>query len=206
MATDWKLKGYLLGACSCDWGCPCSFDARPTRGFCEGGYTWHVTEGSFDRVKLDGFSFSWLGHSPGPLHEGNVNTVAVVDDRADREQRKVLLDLLMGRSGGGPWAVFASLVSKWFDPVFARYDVRIDGLNSKLKAGNILELQLSKIFNPVTGNPEELKLLKPTGLTSLWIDLGKSTTFKLSTPGLAFDHSGQYGEFSEFHYTPAGLK
>ena len=41
------LKGHLLGACSCDWGCPCSFEARPTQGFCEGNYVWHIEEGQY---------------------------------------------------------------------------------------------------------------------------------------------------------------
>ena len=41
------LKGHLLGACSCDWGCPCGFEARPTQGFCEGNYVWHIEEGQY---------------------------------------------------------------------------------------------------------------------------------------------------------------
>ena len=49
MATPhtYHLKGHLLGACSCDWGCPCSFEARPTQGWCEGSYVWHVEEGHY---------------------------------------------------------------------------------------------------------------------------------------------------------------
>ncbi len=35
MATPhtYHLQEHLLGACSCDWGCPCSFEARPTQGW-----------------------------------------------------------------------------------------------------------------------------------------------------------------------------
>ena len=50
----YRLKGHLLGACNCDWGCPCSFEARPTKGFCEGSYTWHVEEGHYHGTPLDG--------------------------------------------------------------------------------------------------------------------------------------------------------
>ena len=85
-------------------------------------------------------------------------------------------------------------------------EVKIDGLHSKVKAGRIIELELSKIPNPVTGEFEELQLRKPTGLTSLWADLGKSIKLKISAPGLSFDHSGQYGEYAEFDYPPEGLK
>src|SRR5262252_6759515 len=31
--TPYHLKGVLLGACNCDWGCPCNFEAPPTYGF-----------------------------------------------------------------------------------------------------------------------------------------------------------------------------
>src|SRR5262245_31089803 len=42
MADKWELTGTVLVACNCDWGCPCNFNARPTAGKCEGGWTWHV--------------------------------------------------------------------------------------------------------------------------------------------------------------------
>jgi hypothetical protein len=34
----WFMRGSLVGACNCDWGCPCNFDAPPTYGFCDGFY------------------------------------------------------------------------------------------------------------------------------------------------------------------------
>ena len=48
------LQGHLLGACSCAWGCPCSFEARPTQGFCEGHYAWHIEEGHYQGTPLAG--------------------------------------------------------------------------------------------------------------------------------------------------------
>jgi hypothetical protein len=48
---------------------------------------------------------------------------------------------------------------------------------------------------------EELRLMKPTGFTSKWADLGKTTTYRIATPHISYDHSGPYGEFSEFEYS-----
>ena len=31
--VKYHLSGDLLGACSCDWGCPCNFEAAPTQGW-----------------------------------------------------------------------------------------------------------------------------------------------------------------------------
>ncbi|PYR26449.1 MAG: hypothetical protein DMF92_18425, partial [Acidobacteria bacterium] len=38
VAANWTLKGYLIGSCNCDWGCPCTFNARPTYTKCQGAY------------------------------------------------------------------------------------------------------------------------------------------------------------------------
>ena len=57
-AEHWRLNGTVLIACNCDWGCPCNFNAPPTTGKCEGGWTWHIDRGSFGDVTLDGLNFS----------------------------------------------------------------------------------------------------------------------------------------------------
>ncbi|HUO04323.1 MAG TPA: DUF1326 domain-containing protein [Candidatus Binataceae bacterium] len=200
MGNKWTLKGHLLGQCSCDWGCPCSFNARPTKGYCDGGYIWNVTMGNFGGVKLDGLTFAVVGHSPGPLHEGNVTWLPIIDERATAPQREAILKLLEGKSGG-PWTVFAAVAGKILAPIYAPFDVTINGLHSKARAGSVLVSELADITNPVTGEAERLQLRKPTGFTSTWADLGKTVKFKIASPDLTFDESGQYGEYAEFDYS-----
>ena len=86
MAADkpsWTLTGVVLVACNCDFGCPCNFNAPPTHGKCEGGWTWHVQHGSFDGVSLDGLNFSVYANWPGAIHEGN-GVAQIVDVRIKR--------------------------------------------------------------------------------------------------------------------------
>lgn len=202
MAIPWNLKGHLLGACSCDWGCPCSFNAVPTKYFCEGGYVWHVTQGQFDGTPMDGLTFCWIARSPGPLHLGNVTAQPIIDERATPKQREALAALFTGKEGG-PFAIFAAVTSTFHQPIYAPFAVDVRGLHSSVKVGAFLDLQLSPISNPVTGAKEELQLRKPTGFTSTWADLGKTARFAIQTPTLSYDHSGMYGEYSEFEYAPA---
>ena len=68
MAEKWHLTGEVLVACNCDWGCPCNFNALPTQGKCEGGWTWHVESGSYDDTSLDGLNFSVYVNWPGAIH------------------------------------------------------------------------------------------------------------------------------------------
>lgn len=195
----WRMKGDLIGACSCDWGCPCSFDAPPTNHWCHGTYVWHIQEGSFEGISLDGLTVSWSGESPGPLHLGHVTGQKVIDSQADSGQRAALIKIMSGQIGG-PFAIFASVTETELDPIFAPFVVTIDGLSSQVSAPGALEVTLTTIKNPVTGEPEELTLLKPTGFTAQESQLGSSEVYRF-TGGIKHDHSGKYGEFSPFQYS-----
>jgi len=82
-ATKWKLKGTLLIACNCDFGCPCNFNALPSRGKCEGGWLWHVEQGAVGDVALDGLSFTLYSDWPGAIHDGGGRAFSLYDERAD---------------------------------------------------------------------------------------------------------------------------
>ena len=85
--TRWKVKGKLVIACNCDYGCPCNFNALPTQGHCEGQWLWHVEEGSFGDVRLDGLSWTVTADWPSAIHEGGGKAVCFYDERADDAQR-----------------------------------------------------------------------------------------------------------------------
>ena len=197
--SNWALKGTLLGACNCDWGCPCNFDAAPTQGFCEGAYVWHIAEGSYKGVSLAGLHMAWMGKAPGPMHQGSVTTLSYIDSAASPEQRQALSELLQGKSGG-PWTIFNAISVKQYGPKSVDFRMTSDGLNSKAELGTEATLELGPILNPVTGNPEELYLDKPTGFTSTRTTLGVNKVLTVNAE-ISFDHSGKYGEFSNFEYS-----
>ena len=56
----WHVNGDVLIACNCDFGCPCNFNARPSTGFCEGGWIWMIEKGHVDDVDLSGLGLARL--------------------------------------------------------------------------------------------------------------------------------------------------
>jgi hypothetical protein len=102
----WRMKGTALVACNCDYGCPCNFNARPSHGKCEGGWTWHVQEGSYGDTALDGLNFSIYVNWPGAIHQGNGEALILIDQQADDRQREAIATLVKG-GVGGPWGVLA---------------------------------------------------------------------------------------------------
>jgi len=201
MVSKWQMSGSLLGECNCDWGCPCSFDAPPTNGGCRGVYTWIIDKGAYGDVKLDGLGVALPGTFPGAVHLGHGTQLVLIDGRAPSAQRKALEALGKG-DAGGPFAVLASVTERWLPTIVARFDIRLKGIRSVLRvdSGKIYDLALSRIKNPVTGDEEEVYLDKPTGFTAKRSELGMSTVARFNAPGLEFDNSGQYAEFSKFSY------
>ena len=55
--VDWKITTKRLATCSCDYGCPCEFNALPSRVPCEGVEAMEIVRGHFGDVTLDALRF-----------------------------------------------------------------------------------------------------------------------------------------------------
>lgn len=195
----WTLKGQVVIACNCDYGCPCNFNARPTHGKCEGGWTWHVEEGAFDGVDLSGLNFSVYVNWPGAIHEGDGEAVILIDERADDRQRAAI-ETLVGGSVGGPWGVLGWTWPTIHGPHAVAYDIQLAGLETRVRAGEAVEIQLDKIRNPVSGAEVTPGVVLPEGIILKQGDLGTSSTFRVRD-GISYDHSGQYTALGPFAYS-----
>jgi hypothetical protein len=198
--ADWKLKGTVLVGCNCDYGCPCNFNAPPTQGHCEGGWVWHIEEGSFDGVDLGGMTLAVFADWPGAIHERDGKAIALYDERADERQARALEALLRGGEGG-PWGVFINtyeLTGVKRAPV----NLEIDAERSRYKIGEIAELQMEPIKNPVTGDEIRSGVMLPTGLVFNEGWCAASSVFRVND-GVSYDHSGKQAEWAPYSYTSA---
>ncbi len=194
----WHLRGTVFIACNCDFGCPCNFNALPTHGDCEGGWTWHIDEGVHGEVRLDGLNFSVLADWPQAIHMGNGKALVLVDEKADESQRRAIEELVRGEMGG-PWALFASTWNEVYGPLTARYEVYINGDRSEVRAGDIMQLELEPIKNPVTGAESHPRVVLPEGIIIKEGSLVASKSFSVKD-GVSYDHSGKYAAFGPFEY------
>jgi hypothetical protein len=188
----------VILACNCDYGCPCNFNGLPTTGKCEGNWNWHIEDGSFADVPLTGLSFGVAVNWPGAIHEGNGEAMAVLDERADERQREALLTLVSGQAGG-PWKIIGTTISKLHPPLFAPFEVSVDGFNSTVKAGTSIALELEPVRNKVTGAEVHPRAVLPEGFVFKEADLAASATFRIEGP-VSFDHTGRYAAAAPFDY------
>ena len=198
--AGWQVSGDVLIACNCDWGCPCNFNARPSRGFCHGGWIWLIERGHVDDVAVDGFGVAVFAKWPGAIHEGGGRATSYVDESADARQRAALTRVVRGDLGG-PWGLFI----RTYDlagPAPARFEVHLAEHRSRATIGNVVELELQKIRNPVSQAEVHPEVILPEGLVVKRGSVAASTVFRVGD-SLAFDHSGQYAAFGRFDYASA---
>ena len=101
--VQWSLEADYFQACSCDYGCPCEFEAPPTQGFCEGIGAYRITQGNYGSVSLNGLAFGFYVRFPEAMHLGNGTLGLLIDERSDAQQRDALLQITSGKDGGLPF-------------------------------------------------------------------------------------------------------
>jgi hypothetical protein len=196
--AEWQLEGSVLIACNCDWGCPCNFNARPSRGHCEGGWIWVIERGHVKDVRLDGLGVALFADWPGAIHEGGGRAACYLDARASQAQRTALTSVLRGEVGG-PWGIFAKTY-ELTGPDFASFDVNLAKHQSRATIGDAIELEMQCLRNPVTHAEVHPEIVLPEGLVTKHGNVAASKVFRVRG-GVQYDHSGQYAAFGPFEYS-----
>ena len=160
--VKWEMEADYLQACSCDYGCPCEFQAPPTRGFCEALAAWRISRGRHGDVALNGLGLGFAARWPGPLHEGNGNAIVFIDEKANDQQREALAQIASGQAGGMPFELIATLLSN-VDIQFVPFEFNISGKNSSARMGQGATMAFEPIKNPVTGDAEGIHVQHETG-------------------------------------------
>ena len=206
--VDWMIRGPKLGACSCSYGCPCEFNARPTHGMCEGLEAHRIDEGWFGSTRLDGLVMGARYRWPGAVHEGGGVVQGFVDARATPEQREALAAILGGKEQE-PTTVFniyGSTIAKELEPVFAEMEFACDVENrtGRFVVPGVLECRLEPIRNPVTGAAHRAQIVLPQGF-EFRVGEAASADFTAHGAELAMQRSKCFGVLSHVAYGPYGI-
>ncbi len=164
MPPKWSLTAEYIQSCNCDYGCPCNFNALPSRGNCEALLGYHITKGVVGGTKLDGVTFAQGLYWPRAIHQGNGVARLYVDPRASAAQRKAVEELVAGKIGGGVFEIFPKTWSKTYSTKAAKIGWRFGGYDSKFTVEGVGEVASSHIRNPVSGDTFEGKIVLPGGI------------------------------------------
>ena len=81
-----------------------------------------------------------------------------------------------------------------------RYEVEIAGDQSRLRAGDVLEIEFEPIANPVTGAEVHPGAVLPEGIVFKQGSFAR-TRRNVLRGDVEYDHSGQYAAFAPFEYS-----
>ena len=199
----WHLKADYVETCNCDYGCPCNFDAFPSNGFCRALVLYHIREGNYGDIKLDGLNvvgaYSW----PKAIHEGNGTMQLYIGKNiSDNNTKHALVDIFSGKAKGeGPFALFAGTFKYILEPQFVDLNVKIDGKKSSFSVSDIIDVQVESFINPVTGEEQDTKIQLPKGFIWKLAEAAKTKIMRITTPSLNFDHSGKNAFYSVVEYS-----
>src|SRR3954463_9762350 len=118
---DWRLSGIELVTCNCDYGCPCQFNALPTRGDCRAAEAVRIDKGHFGDVRLDSVAFVALFAWPKAIHEGRGEAMLIVDERANEDQRRAVQAIFRGEEtepGATIFNVFSNVIDTYHEPLY----------------------------------------------------------------------------------------
>ena len=208
MADQWMIRGVEYGNCNCAYGCPCQFSAPTTNGNCEAVLTGHIEEGHFGDTKLDGTDWALVLWWPGEIAAGNGRQQAIIDERANDDQREALRKILHGEAtapGATHFFVYNSTMSEVLDTIYAPIELEIDvpARSARVNIPGLVESRGSPIINPNTGDEHRARINLPNGFEYTVAEMGSGTS--KVTAGIELDLSSSYGQFNILHMNQDGV-
>jgi len=200
--TPYRVKAESVEACNCQHGCNCQFAGYPNEGKCEFIIGYAVTDGRVGDVSLNGVRAVVAAKYPNAIHEGNGHVVLFVDQTASDEQVAALGQVLSGQLGGMPWEAIAGTIGKFEGPVRTAVEIDIAGEQSSVRVPGYIELELTPLCDPVSGQPKEVHITYPKG-GFFWNDakIATTRTMKATHGDLSLEWPGKYAAAAEVNWT-----
>ena len=199
--SEWKISGTYFETCNCEAACPCVFLSPPTEDDCTVLIAWHIDNGQFESVKLDGMSAAFALHSPGHMAQVKWEVAVYLDSSADASQKEALIRIFSGQAGGHP-SVLAAHVGNILGITDAAIDYKASGRHRSITIGDIAAAEIQAIDGQggaeitVTNHPLCIAPGNPAVAA-------RSTHFTLKDQGFDWELSGKNGFYSPFTYASA---
>src|SRR5947209_12655523 len=139
--TSWQLSGDYCETCSCDFLCPClpsNLAAQPTRGSCHFAFAFHIDQGQYGSLTLDGLNFAVVGQAPGVMSQGNWSVGLILDAQATADQQQAITAIASGQAGG-PMAPLSGFIGTFLGTEVRPIRYQGSGLQRSVTIPNVLE-------------------------------------------------------------------
>ena len=199
---NWELKGDYFEACNCDTVCPCVFLGDPDQGECDVTIAWHISNGHFDDISLDGLNVVAVFHTPGNMFTGPKWKAALyLDERATNEQADALGKIYSGKSGGF-FGVVAGLIGELVGVRSVPINFEMDGKRRTLRIPSAIDLTIEGMEGADKSKDVTVSNTPMHVAPGFPAVVAKSTKYSYNDHGMEWNNSGKNGFYSRFAYTP----
>ena len=199
--SQWSLTGTYFETCNCEAACPCVFTGPPTEGDCTALVAWHIAQGSYGELSLDGLNVALAVHAPGHMMETKWRAAAYFDESASEAQTDALHAIFSGKAGGHP-AVLASFVGEIVGAKKVPMRYQGDGKHASLTIPGVADAEIEALEGqdgkPITISNHPLCVVPGTPAT-----VARSKHFTFSDYQWDWKLSGRNGYLSDFTYRSA---
>jgi hypothetical protein len=207
-AQTWRTKGDWFDVCNCTIPCPCTFAQAPSEGTCEGILAWHIREGNYGDVRLDGLNVMALGTFEGNIWEGETKATMGIflDEQADEAQRGALQMIFGGQAGGWP-GEFASMIGEVRGIEYApiEFEIADDLAFWRAEIPGRVEARAEALSGPTSPTPDARVQLHNApgaevgpGQVATW---GKTTAHRGDAFGFKFEWAGRSSKHFPFDWS-----
>jgi hypothetical protein len=204
---QWHVAGDWFDVCRCDIPCPCEFAQAPTDNYCEGVLAYHVREGNYGDVPLDGLSVIAVGAFEGNIWAGEaeMSLGMFIDERADEPQREAL-QMIFGGQAGGFQGELAELIGEMrgveFVPI--EFEVADDLAYWRAEIPGKVVASAEALTGPTTPEGQRVQLLNPPGSevgpgqVATW---GRATADRAEAFGFKWEWDGKSSKHIPFDWS-----
>lgn len=208
--VDWYVEGDVFGNCNCGYGCPCQFEDIPTHGNCRGFEVLRIDKGHFGDMDLAGLKIAMFYAWPGPIFEGKGELQAVIDERADDEQRSALETVLHGEEteeAATHWWVFRAMSETVHETLFKPIDFEVDieARTARVVIPGVLQAAGRPIRPPHGDGEHRVRIDIPNGIEFEIAEIGSASSTTGSDTVIALDLEDSYGQFNRLRHSGSGI-
>ena len=99
-----------------------------------------------------------------------------------------------------PFEIIVTTFSKILDPQFVPFKFNLNGRNSSVQIGDAINVALEPIKNPVTGEPESVRIEHPTGLIFKNAECVSAAKMDVNVGELKFSWPNKAGFVTQIKY------
>ena len=175
---------------------------NPDQGECNVIVAWHIQNGHFDNISLNGLNVVGVFHTPGNMFSGPKWKAALyLDEKASKEQADALGKIYSGRAGGF-FGVVAGLIGEFAGVRSVPIKFEIDGKRRILHIPSAIDLAIEGIVGADKAKETTISnapMLVAPGFAAV---VSKSTRNSYNDHGMKWDNSGKNGFYSRFTHSP----